>query len=174
MRVRFFFLAVSVSLVASAAAMQACGGTEESSPQASNEDAGQEAAAPVDAAKPDTSVADTGVDSSTCDPNADFTDKIPDASIADGGSSTGICVGCAKTNCKDDIDDCNHLCECQGLMDKALSCYAKNPDNPFACAGPFLGASKETQSIGASLIGCLQDKCAQECPSPIKDAGEDG
>jgi hypothetical protein len=174
MRVRFFFLAVSVSLVASAAGMQACGGTEESSPQASNGDAGQEAAAPADAAKPDTGAPDTGVDSSPCDTNADFTANIPDAAIADGASSTGLCVACAQANCADDISDCNHLCECQGLMDDALDCYAKNPGNPIACAGPFLGASKETQSIGASIIGCLQKNCEAECPTGVKDAGADG
>jgi hypothetical protein len=173
MRVRVFILGISVSLVAAAVAIQACGG--DTSNPSTPSDAGQEAA--KEAAPQDTG-SDVAVDSATCDLSTDFTTKIPDASIADGASTTGICVGCAEAHCKKDINDCNASCECKGLMDKALECYAKNSSKGttalFACVQPFISASSQTQQIGQSLIGCLQASCDQECPVPQGPDGGDG
>lgn len=168
MRVRLFLVAVSVTLMAAASAIQACGGSADTTPATT--DSGPPEAAP-DVAK-DTSPLDTGADTATCDLSSDFTKKIPDASLADGESSTGICMACAEAHCKQSIDDCNASCECKGLMDKALECFAKNGAS-ISCAGPFFGASKATQNIGFALASCLQSDCPTECPAP-SDGGTDG
>jgi hypothetical protein len=174
MRVRLFLVGVSVSLLAVIGGIEACGGSEDSTPATT--DSGPAETSTQDVAK-DTSPVDTGADTATCDLSADFTKKIPDASLADGESSTGLCVGCAEAHCKSDIDKCNASCECKGLMDTALVCFAKNGAS-IQCAGPFINASKDTQNIGFGLAGCLQSSCPSECPAPndggITDAADGG
>jgi hypothetical protein len=172
MRVHAFFFGVTVTLVSAAAAMQACGGDTSSSATTPTDAGGTTMDVANDVAK-DTGPGDTGSgDSATCDLSADFTKKIPDASLADGASTTGVCIGCLEAHCKSDIDKCNLYCPCQTAADKALSCFAMHSDNPILCAGTVAGTDSKTQGILLSLAGCLQASCGAECPVP--DGGLDG
>lgn len=171
MRTRFFVLAASVTSIAAAAVAQGCGETETTSTPA---DAGidvadsgrKEAAPPIEE------------DASPCDTTADFTKQIPDAAIADGASTTGICVACAQKNCKQYIDDCNKNCECQGLAADALECYAKSSGDLVGCLGKFASStpSKQTQQTGVGLFTCLNGSCKDECQTEAlnPDAGDAG
>jgi hypothetical protein len=168
MRIRFFLLGGSVVLFGGAFAVQACGGTSTSDTVT---DAG--GADVVDASIKDTSVADVKDAAPQCDPNKDLFQSIPDASIADGGSSVGTCLGCATTKCKSDVDACKMDCACQGLAGTALECFAKTQSQ--TCALSFLSAPKSTQAIGLSLVTCLQSSCPVECPAgAFVDAGDGG
>ena len=166
MRARFVLLGFSGFLFTAGAAVQACGG--DSSPSAPS-DAGADA--PVDTGPAD-SAPEAAADASPCDTSADFTESIPDASIADGASTTGICLGCAKTNCSAQIDACNKDCPCQGVADDALDCYSKSGGDPLACAGEFGNVPPKTQQIGIQLFGCIQRSCKKECAADSFDAGD--
>jgi hypothetical protein len=177
MRTRFFFLAASVTSIAAAAVAQGCGETETTS-------------TPADGGAAD-AVADTGPKKDSapaaedaeppCDTTKDFTKEIPDADLADGASSTGVCMACAKANCKKYIDDCTENCECQGLAAEALECYAKNGGDILKCIGSFpTNVKQETQSTGFALFQCLSAECEEPCQTKqfqdggIKDAANDG
>lgn len=168
MRARSMLLGVSVALAATGGALQACSGDTESTPAA---DAGPDV---VDSGPKDTG-ADVAVDSSPCDTSQDFTARIPDASIADGASTTGVCMGCVNANCKSAVDKCNKDCTCAGLADDALECYATSQD-ALKCGGPFFNAPSSTQKIGIELFGCVNNSCKTECAVDafIQDAGADG
>ena len=171
MGARFFLVAGSIGLVAAAFVIQACGETEPTTAPAPDSgadvavaDTGQKEAAPVDD------------DAATCDISADFTKQIPDASIADGASTSGICLQCAQAKCKAQLDDCNTDCPCQELAADGLDCYLKNTSNPLVCAGNFTGVGDETQQIGIALIGCISSGCKVECATESfqpNDAGSD-
>ena len=178
MRIRALFLAASASCVAAGLLIQACGGDEAIAPV-------PEAGAPAETG---TQVeagggTDAGTDSATakdsappCDPTADFTSKIPDASIADGASTTGVCVACAKSKCATEVSNCNKECGCQTIASTALECYAKNPSNPLSCAAGFLSASSTTQAVGLAMFQCLREECADDCAANAfdPDAGDGG
>ena len=171
MGARFFLVAGSIGLVAAAFVIQACGETEATTDPAADTgadvavaDSGQKAAAPGDD------------DAATCDLSADFTKKIPDASIADGASTSGICLQCAQAKCQAQLDDCNTDCPCQELAAEGLDCYLKNASNPLACAASFTGVDDDTQQIGFALIGCINSGCKKECATDSfqpTDAGSD-
>ena len=168
MRTRLFFLAASVTSLAAAAVAQGCGETETTTTAV---DAGSDVAdtGPKKDATPPAEDAEP-----PCDTTQDFSKDIPDAEIADGASTSGICVGCAYDNCKASIDDCNANCECQELAGKALECYTKT-GNAIGCAGQFATAkvSKETQQTGIALFSCINSNCKQECQTEQFDAGGD-
>jgi len=170
MRTRLFLLAASVTSIAAAAGAQGCGEEEPAAAQPSS-DAGVDV---VDAAQRD--VQPAPVDSGPpCDTTADFTKDIPDAAIADGASTTGICVGCAKVKCKTFVDECTANCECQELAGEALECFAKSNGDVLSCLGQFVSAnpSKQTQQTGLGLFSCLQQDCTEECQTDAftPDAG---
>jgi hypothetical protein len=170
MRFRFLLVCVSAGLFGGGFAIQACGSTEEASAVG---DAGVEAAA--DARPPvDSSLPDVKDSAPACDPTRDFLKDIPDASIADGATTTGICVGCAKQKCKMDIDNCAKDCPCQNLASGALECYLKT--QAITCGAPFFNANADTRAIGLSLVGCIQEDCKDECAADSfnPDAGDAG
>jgi len=171
MRVHAFLIGATCTLVGTMAGIQACGG--DTSSGTTTTDAGNDVT--KEAAPPPPPADAPSGDSATCDLSADFTKKIPDASIADGESSTGICIGCVEAKCKTDLNKCNEYCPCQNAAANALECYAKNADNPFKCAGTVAGTDSKTQGILLGLGGCLQSKCQTECPVPDGgfDAGGD-
>jgi hypothetical protein len=171
MRTRLFFLAASVTSIAAAAVAQGCGETETTTTPG---DAGTDAVADTGPKKDATPPAEDA--EPPCDTTADFSKDIPDAEIADGASTTGICVACAKANCKKFIDDCNKNCQCQELAGDALECYAKTA-NIIGCAGQFASSSitKETKQTGLGLFSCLNDECKDECQTEqFADGGPDG
>jgi len=166
MRIRFFVVGVSAVLFGGGFAIQACGGTQSDSTPV---DAGPDV---VDATVKDTNAPDVKDSAPACDTMADILKDIPDASIADGGSSVGLCLGCAKVKCASEIDQCKQDCACQGVAAKALECYAKTQS--IACAASFQSVPKATQQIGIALAGCVQGKCDTECQaSALLDAGTD-
>jgi hypothetical protein len=166
--IRFFLVMTAASSLAAGFAIQACGGSSDT--PATNSDAATESATPAkDAAVQDTSLPDVFDARPPCDPNKDILKDIPDASIADGASTTGICINCAQTKCKKEIDNCKKDCSrsmkdlgCQDLAAKALECYAKTQD-AFMCGGDFLAAKQPTTGIGIALASCVQQNCQSEC-----------
>lgn len=170
MRTRLFFLAASVTSIAAAAVAQGCGETETTT---SPVDAGADVVADTGPKKDSAPVEE---DAATCDTSQDFSKDIPDAEIADGASTTGLCVTCAQANCKKFIEDCNKNCQCQELAGDALECYAKT-SNIIGCAGQFASSkiTKETQTTAFGLFSCLDEECKQECQTEqFGDGGPDG
>jgi hypothetical protein len=168
MRIRLFLVLVSAGLVASGFAIQACGSTV-------NEDTAVDGGGPdvAEASAKDNYVPDAKEAAAPCDTNKDILKDIPDASIADGASSVGKCLGCAQVKCKAELDSCKKDCACQDVAAKALECYAKTQS--IACAGSFQSVPKETQQIGIKLAGCVQSNCDPECQaSTLADAGDGG
>jgi hypothetical protein len=170
---RTFLVCGSAALIAVALVIQACGSTEET--PAVTTDGGGGADVAKDTTPPKDTAAPPEEDATTCDINADFTKEIPDAAIGDSGSTTGICLGCAKQKCQKEITACNTDCPCQGLAAEALDCYLKNSDNPFACAGSFAGVDQKTQGIGLGLLQCINSGCKKECATDSfqQDGGPD-
>jgi hypothetical protein len=168
MRIRLFLAVTSIGLFGAGFAIQACGSTTNDA--VATADSGPEAA--VEASIKDTSVPDAKDAAPPCDPNKDILVGIMDASIADGASSVGLCLGCAKTKCAMQIAACTMDCDCQGIAGGALECFAKSQS--FACAAPFSSAPKATQQIGIALAGCLQQDCPDECQTKqFMDGGAD-
>lgn len=173
MRIRFFLTVVSAALFGAAFGIEACGSTTNDAVTAA--DSGPEAA--VEAGIKDTNAPDVFDSAPPCDPNKDLFVGIMDASIADGASTVGVCLGCAKSKCSTEIDKCKMDCECQTIAGSALECFAMSggvQSKLFACVGPFATAPKATQNIGIALAGCLQQDCKDECATAqFQDAGPD-
>jgi hypothetical protein len=167
MRIRFLVVSFSAVLFGGGFAVQACGGTQSDGNAAV--DAGLDVA---DATVKDANAPDVKDAAPACDTNADILKGIPDASIADGGSSVGLCLGCAAVKCKTEIDSCKKDCACQGVAADALECYAKTQS--LACAASFQSVPKTTQQIGIALAGCVSGNCDKECQaSVLLDGGGD-
>jgi hypothetical protein len=171
MGTRLVVIGVGAASAITALMIQACGDTTDDNP-VTPADAAVEAVADTSPPKEAAPPADPDAG---CDTAANFTNGIPDAAIADGASTSGICVGCANTQCKAEVTGCNQNCRCQNLMGEALSCYLKNPSNATACAGGFITADQTTQGLGIALLRCLQTKCDDECAAAaFQDGGRDG
>jgi hypothetical protein len=171
MRIRAFLFVAMACSASAGIAIQACGGTSEVTGTATDSGVVEAAAetGPKDAGQ------DVKDSAPPCDTTADPTAKIPDASMADGATTTGICVGCAKTKCAKEFNDCKADCPCQKVACDALDCYFKNPSNPLVCAGNFSSVPAKTQSIGLALFGCLREDCNSECAADQFDPdGGDG
>lgn len=175
MRIRAFIFLAAVASVSTGFAIQACGGSSVADPPA---DSGVADSGPADTGPADTGPKDTGADTAPpCDPTVDITQGIPDASLNDGSTTTGLCLGCMKTNCAKETKACAEECGCQKIAKDGLDCYLKNTANPIVCAGNFTGAgiSSKTQTVGLALIGCIRDECDQECAASAFDPdGGDG
>jgi len=170
MRIRFFVVGVSAVLFGGGFALQACGGTQSDSTPAV--DAGQDV---VDATVKDTNAPDVKDSAPPCDPNADFLKDIPDASLADGASTTGICLGCAKSKCKAQLAACSKDCACQDVAGDAIACYVKG-DSIIKCASGFASVPTATRNIGLTVFSCINSDCAEECATSAlipSDAGTD-
>lgn len=176
MRIRAFIFLAAVCSTSAGFAIQACGGDSVADPPATT-DSGAQETGPAD-----TGPKDTGVDvfdaGPSCDPSADITKGIPDASLADGATTTGVCLACMKSKCDKETKACAAECGCQKIAKDGLDCYLKNTANPIVCAGNFSGAgiSQKTQAAGLALIGCVNDECNAECAVSAfdPDAGDGG
>jgi hypothetical protein len=170
MRTRLMIVGGSLALVGAAFVVQACG---DSDPVTSaSADAGPDVAddvqAQVDASPPEDE------DASPCDTTANFLDSIPDAALADGASTTGICVQCANTKCSKQVEACNQDCPCQGIAADTLDCFLKNPQNPILCAAGFATVPQATQQIGLALIQCINGSCEEECATSAFEPPDGG
>jgi hypothetical protein len=172
MRMRLIFSSALVTTVCAALAIEACGGDTETTPA---EDAGIEAAvdaAPRDTGAPDTSVADAGPE---CDLSGNFLDDVPDAALADGATTSGICLGCLGDKCKTALDSCNADCNCREVVGELLECYAKGTPLVQCFFSVSVTPSQKTQQIGLQLNGCLEKDCNDECAyDELFDAGDGG
>ncbi|MBX3264463.1 MAG: hypothetical protein KIS78_25685 [Labilithrix sp.] len=168
MGARIFVVVGGAALVGAAFVMQACGETEPAAEPVNDAGLDVEDSAPSEDAPP------VDEDAATCDLSADFTEQIPDASIADGASTSGLCLECAKAKCGAQIAACNQDCPCQGVVGEALECYLKNTSNPFVCAGSLATVDDNTRNLGIALITCINSGCRDECAtSSFQDAGSD-
>ncbi|HVH44394.1 MAG TPA: hypothetical protein VM925_18705 [Labilithrix sp.] len=171
MGARVIVLGACVCVGATALVVQACGSTEDV--QQPVADSGPDV---IDSGEPDV-VKVEQKDSATCDLSADFTTKIPDAAIADGASTSGLCLACTNAKCKEQVDACNQNCRCQEVADEALTCYLQNTANPYVCGAQVggAGADDETRTIAINLIVCVNSSCTKECATEEytgpKDAG---
>lgn len=130
-------------------------------------------ASPADVAADGPGVVEAGVRESAvpdpadaepaCDPHADLLARVHDASIGDGASTTGLCLGCAKRACPDVIDKCTQDCPCQSIVGNALECYVTTQQ--LGCAGALadIFVTRETRRYAFELLGCVQHTCALEC-----------
>ncbi|HSO35092.1 MAG TPA: hypothetical protein VLT33_21340 [Labilithrix sp.] len=170
MRIRLFLALASISFVAAGFGIQACGGSSDDTVQATPDANVAETAA-------ETGPKDAGGDAADaappCDTKRDFLADIPDASIADGASSTGVCVGCVKSKCNAEVAKCAGDCVCQSVAGNALDCYAKTQDI-LGCAGKLATVPKATQTIGIALFSCVQQSCKDECAASAFTDGGDG
>lgn len=174
MRVRSLYVGFSASLLAAAAALWACGGTETTSaPVDAGADTGPVTtdSGPKDTGPPVEE--DAGPTDAGCDLDADFTKEIPDAEIPDSGTTTGICLGCGQDHCASEFAQCNADCACKGIANKALVCYAKSGGNVtdpsfLTCIGPV---SNKNIAKPAALLQCLDTSCKTECAADMIDAG---
>jgi hypothetical protein len=151
-------------------AIQACGGTQ--SDTAAAVDSGTDV---VDATVKDTNAPDVKDAAPPCDPNADFLKGIPDASLADGASTTGVCLGCAKSKCSTELAACSKDCSCQGIAGDAIDCYVKG-GSILTCGSSFATVSASTRNIGIGVFTCINGNCATECATSSllpSDAGGD-
>lgn len=173
MRARISWIGGVAVLGAAVFMIEACGDTDEAA-KVDVPDAGDATTTDVVVAPEAASSEDAG----SCDPSASFSDGIQDASIGDGASTSGLCLGCASTKCTDKVAACNASCACQSVAGAAIDCYLKDPSAVEACATPFLNTDSKTLGLGLALVGCVQTKCVQECAIPTDggadDAGDGG
>ena len=162
----------AASSLGAGVAIQACGGSSDTTGTPTAE-AGPETTAPADAAPKDTSTPDVFDARPPCDPTKDILKDIPDASIADGASTTGECINCAKLNCMKEIQNCKKDCSrsttdlgCQDLGAQALICYSMKQDFTMCIGGFASTKSATTQGIGVALGTCIGGHCKSECGVP--------
>jgi hypothetical protein len=164
MRARLVLFFGATLLLPVVVAVQACGDTEKPGPG----DAGGQA---LEAA------AEAAADAAKCDLSASLTGSIPDAAIADGASTTGICLGCGNAKCANFVKQCTANCDCQRIAKDGLECYLANPANAELCVLSF-GVGKvdpKVQAIGLGLGNCINTNCKSECAADaFNDAGTDG
>jgi hypothetical protein len=98
-----------------------------------------------------------------CDPDASLLERLEDASIADGASTTGICAACLDVKCSYELAHCAEDCQCQGIVGDALQCYLTTQD--IACLGRLTNylVRQDTRSRALRLSGCASSRCATEC-----------
>jgi hypothetical protein len=98
-----------------------------------------------------------------CDPDASLLDRIEDAAIADGASTTGICAACLGEKCSYELAHCAKDCQCQGIVGDALQCYLTTQD--IACLGRLTNylVRQDTRGRALQLSGCARSSCPMEC-----------
>ncbi len=172
MRTRPFVLGLFGIAIVGMATVQACGGDADPVPAA---DGGADGAQDARARDATLDVADTGP---SCDLTGDFWEDIPDAALTDGGTTTGICLGCLQDHCQELLDECNTDCNCRTVVGDFLACYLESGEVLSCFTASSASPSSKTQQIGQQLYGCLQSSCEPECSfetnTDAGDASDDG
>jgi hypothetical protein len=98
-----------------------------------------------------------------CDPDASLLERVEDASIADGASTTGICAKCLDEKCSYELAHCAEDCPCQAIVGDALQCYLTTQD--IACLGRLTNylVRQDTRARALQLSGCARSSCSNEC-----------
>lgn len=123
---------------------------------------------------------DAGQPEPACDPNADLLAKVDDASIADGSSTTGVCLSCARARCSEAIAECTGECACQRIVSDAIGCYVTTQQITCAAELANVFVKNVTRQHALALVGCVKSACTAECvidggaPDAAEDAGGDG
>ena len=169
MRIRFFLFMTAVSSVSAGLAIQACGGSSDSTGTTGGDSSTEGSAMHPDTSVVDSSLPDVFDARPPCDPNKDILKDIPDAAIPDSSATTGTCIACVESKCMMEVQNCKADCSrsttdlgCQDLAATAISCYAQKHDF-FMCAGGFVTAKSPTQGIGIALGTCVGNNCTTEC-----------
>lgn len=129
----------------------------------SSESAKDQAAVPPEAGARDKSAVDVNDADPPCDPTKDLSAKVSDASIGDGASTSGVCLGCAKARCDLEIAHCAENCSCQAIVGDALQCFVETQQ--IGCAGALTSifVTAETRKNALQLLGCIRRECPSEC-----------
>lgn len=153
MRPRLAVVVASFFAWASTLAIDACSSDDPSA--TSSPDASDEAARDVALVLEDAEV--------RCDPDANLLERLEDAAIADGASTTGICAECLDERCSYELAHCAEDCQCQGIVGDALQCYLTSQD--IACLGRLTNylVRQDTRARALQLSGCARSSCATEC-----------
>ena len=98
-----------------------------------------------------------------CDPGANLLERVEDAAVADGASTTGICAACLDERCSYELARCAEDCQCQGIVGDALQCYLTTQD--IACLGRLTNylVRQDTRARALQLSGCARSSCSMEC-----------
>jgi hypothetical protein len=162
MRLRLLVVLVATGLLGGAFCVQACGPSDEVAGGAEGDvpEGGVHESGALDGAEPEP----------PCDPAGDLFARAHDASIGDGASTTGLCLGCAKARCDEAIAKCTANCQCQGIVGRALDCYVTTQQLGCASALTSYLVTSETRSDALRILGCVQSECPVEC---VIDAGPD-
>jgi hypothetical protein len=158
MRIRNFMLVASSALVVTALMVQACGGDPEPTP-ASPVDSGAAETAPSE-------TADSGGDAGTstpCDTTSDFLAAIPDASLADGATTSGLCIGCLASKCSAPVDKCGADCNCRAVVADVLDCFSQGGDLGSCFTSSVETPSAATQALGLAILSCVSGTCKEAC-----------
>lgn len=154
MRSRFVLVLASFAVCAGTLAIDAC--SSDDAPSADGADASGESS---------TNEGGIGLEDAEvrCDPDASLLERIEDASIADGASTTGICAACLDERCSYELAHCAEDCQCQGIVGDALQCYLTTQD--IACLGRLTNylVRQDTRARALQLSGCARSACATEC-----------
>ena len=157
----------SLALCAATFAIDACssdGGAASNAPDASDDVSRDVTFVPEDAEV-------------RCDPDADLLERVEDAAIADGASTTGICASCMRASCSHELGRCAEDCPCQAIVGDALQCYLTTQE--LACLGRLTNylVRQDTRGRALQLSGCARSTCANECAvdggEPAVDASAD-
>lgn len=173
MRVRHWLVGISGVVVCLAAFTGGCSGSTTDSAA----DAGSGAVGVVlaDASK------DVGLDTNStgsddagpeiCQVDADLNTYAPvDASLADGATSVGKCLGCLQSSCPNQITACSGNCECQRASTEFIDCLASG-DTYMNCGFALVtGLPSAAQGVGRSLGLCALGSCMNECAPNIDAA----
>lgn len=172
MKLRHWMLAFSACLMVTGAVASGCGSTE-TTPPATTDGGG-------DVSVLETSTKDVTPDvpqevGPSCVKDADFTQfPVPDASLGDGGTNTGVCVSCVRSNCQSQANACAADCECNNAILSFFNCLGQGRAL-LTCLGSSQGGLSGTaQNLAIALGACVYSNCQQECGVPNLEGGTDG
>jgi hypothetical protein len=117
----------------------------------------------VEAAPPRDATFDAREADPACDPRADLFAKVRDASIADGASTIGLCLGCTKAECAAEVAACTANCSCQGIVGKAAECWLTTQELGCVAALANIFVTPETRRQALQVLGCVQEQCPEAC-----------
>ena len=181
-RARHWLFGVSTGLVAVGVFGGGCGSVETAPPVV---DSGAKDVTVADVA-PDVHAADVGADVPAvgCGVDADITKlALPDAALADGATSIGICSACAQAKCGSQLQACNDDCDCREAVVGFFDCYSKT-QSIVTCGAPLITLGGEAMQLGQALFVCISPSflklpgtgCEVECAVKAllgTDAGPD-
>jgi hypothetical protein len=170
--VRSRFAWFAGALAVAGLAIEACSGDPEEPAPAASPDAG--------GGTGERAAFDAGQPEPACDPDADLLAKVTDASIADGSSTTGVCLSCARARCSEAIAECTGECACQRIVSDALGCWVTTQQITCAAELANVFVKNVTRQHALALVGCVKSACTTECaidggaPDPVEDGGDGG